>query len=42
MVGFNPDHDPVNVFNLIADSIRLHEIKSDPVTKKLYGVDHIF
>ena len=27
IIGFQPDHNPANVFNLVADNIRVSEIK---------------
>jgi len=40
-MGFVPEHDPQNVFNLVADNTRLAEIRRDPKLRKEYGVDHL-
>lgn len=29
IIGFQPEHNPANVFNLVADNIRVSEIKND-------------
>lgn len=42
MVGFNVDYTPNQVYNLIADNVKLTEIKNDPENAKVYGVDHLF
>jgi hypothetical protein len=42
MVGFNPSYNPVNIYTLAVDNIRLAEIKNDPAEARQYGVDHFF
>lgn len=41
VIGFLPDHDPANVFSLVADNTRLAEIKRDKKLRYDYGVDHL-
>lgn len=41
LVGFAPEHNPANVFNLVADNARLSEIRDDPELSYNYGVDHL-
>ena len=41
LMGFEPYHNPANVFNLIADNARFCELKNDPQKKDLYGLSHI-
>ena len=42
VIGFQPGHNPANVFNLVADNTRLCEIKNDKDLAHEYGVDHLF
>jgi hypothetical protein len=42
VMGFQPGHNPANVFNLIADNTRLCEIKNDKILRYDFGVDHLF
>lgn len=42
VMGFVPEHNPANVFNLVADNTRLAEIRRDPKLRKQYGVDHFW
>lgn len=42
MGGLNPDHNPSNVYNLVADNIRLNEIKSNKGEAHRYGVEYLF
>jgi hypothetical protein len=42
MGGLNPEHNPQNVYNLIADNIRLNEIKSSKSDAYKYGVEYLF
>ena len=42
VMGFQPGHNPANVFNLVADNTRLCEIKNDKTLRYDYGVDHLF
>lgn len=42
MAGLSPHHYPTNVSNIIADNIRLTEIKSNRKERMKYGVDHLF
>ncbi len=42
MGGLNPDHNPANVYNLIADNIRLSEIKNNKKEAYKYGVEYLF
>lgn len=42
MAGFNPDFFPANVYNLIADNIKLNEIKRDSKESEIYGINHLF
>ena len=42
VMGFQPGHNPANVFNLVADSARLSEIKNDKDLRYEFGVDHLF
>lgn len=39
VMGFEPYHNPANVFNVVADNIRVCELKNDPVLKYEYGLD---
>lgn len=41
VIGFTPDHNPANVFNLVADNVRVCEIKNDDSLKFDYGLDHL-
>ena len=41
VMGFQPGHDPANVFNLVADNLRLCEIKKDDQLRYEYGVDNM-
>lgn len=41
MVGFNADHFPSNVYNLVIDNLRLHEVLQNPKDAQRYGVDHL-
>jgi len=41
VMGFAPDHNPANVFNLVADNTRLAEIRRDPKLRYQFGVDHM-
>jgi hypothetical protein len=41
VMGFVPEHDPQNVFNLVADNTRLAEIRRDAILRKEFGVDHL-
>lgn len=38
VMGFEPEHDPANVFNLVADNVRLCEIKNNKSLRLKYGV----
>ena len=38
-IGFQPKHNPANVMNLVADTVRLAELKQDPELAYQYGVD---
>ena len=40
VMGFEPEHNPANVFNLVADNTRLAEIRRDKALSFNYGVDH--
>jgi hypothetical protein len=42
VMGFQPGHNPANVFNLVADNTRLCEIKNDKNLRYDFGVDHLF
>jgi hypothetical protein len=42
MGGLNPDFTPANVYNLVADNIRLHELKSNRDDANHYGVDYLY
>jgi len=42
VMGFQPSHNPANVFNLVADNTRVSEIKNDKTLSYDYGVDHLF
>ena len=42
MAGFNVDYQPLSVYNLVVDNIKLSEIKDDPKEAKEYGVDYLF
>jgi hypothetical protein len=41
MGGFNADMSPLNVYNLVADNIRVHELRSNEKTAFEYGVTDI-
>jgi hypothetical protein len=41
MVGFNADHIPSNVYNLVIDNIKLNEVLHDKDEAKRFGVDHL-
>lgn len=41
IIGFSPEHDPANVFNLVADNARVCEIKRDQSMAYEYGLDHL-
>lgn len=41
LVGFQPEHNPANVMNLVADNSRLSEIRGDPSLSFEYGVSHL-
>lgn len=41
MAGFVPEITPTHVWNLVADSARLGDLKHDPELAYQYGVDHI-
>lgn len=38
MMGFEPAHDPSNVMNLVADNVRVCELKNDSKKKYDYGI----
>ena len=40
-MGFQPGHNPANVMNVVADNVRLSELRGDPELSKEYGVDHL-
>jgi hypothetical protein len=42
IVGFNPDYNPRQVYNLLVDNIKLNEVKNDPIDSKRYGVNYLF
>lgn len=42
IAGFNADYKPYQVCNLVADNLRLAEIKEDPREAREYGVDGLF
>ena len=39
MVGFEPEHDPANIYNLVADNARVCEISNDQEMAFEYGLD---
>lgn len=41
MVGFNIDHNPTNVYNLVVDNIKLTEVLRDEEEAKKFGVDNL-
>ena len=41
MMGFKPEHNPANVYNLVADTVRVAEIKSKPGLAYHYGIDNL-
>lgn len=41
MAGLCADFFPLNVYNLIADNIKLNEIRQNTEEAKLYGVDKL-
>jgi hypothetical protein len=41
MMGFKPEHDPAGVYNLIADTVRVAEIKNDPELAYKFGLDKL-
>lgn len=41
MMGFKPDHNPAGVYNLVADTVRVAEIKNDPKLAYEYGLDNL-
>jgi hypothetical protein len=41
MMGFKPDHNPAGVYNLVADTVRVAEIKNDPELAYKYGLDKL-
>ena len=41
VMGFDPNHNPANVFNLVADNVRVCDIKNDPKLRYDYGLDHL-
>ena len=41
LAGFMPNHDPANVYNLVADNCRVCEVKNDDVLRYDFGLDHL-
>mmetsp|Transcript_33056 Transcript_33056/g.50691 ORF Transcript_33056/g.50691 Transcript_33056/m.50691 type:complete len:87 (+) Transcript_33056:606-866(+) len=41
VMGFQPGHNPANVFNLLADNARLHEIRKSKSLRFEWGVDKL-
>ena len=39
VIGFEPNHNPANVFNLVAKNIRICDIKNDLKLRYDYGLD---
>ena len=42
MMGFKPDHNPAGVYNLVADTVRVAEIKNDPELAYKFGLDKLW
>jgi len=42
MMGFKPEHNPAGVYNLVADTVRVAEIKNDPELAYKYGLDKLW
>ena len=41
VMGFQPGHNPANVMNVVADNVRLCELRNDEALSYEYGVDHL-
>lgn len=42
MVGFNPNFNPINIYNLVIDNIKMNEVKNNTKDVRKYGVDYLF
>lgn len=41
MAGFNPEYNPLHVYNLIIDNLKLNEVKNNEKEAYSYGVDYL-
>ena len=41
MGGLNPEYFPLSIYNLVADNIRVCEVKNDPEDAISFGIDKI-
>lgn len=42
MGGLNPNHFPINIYNLLTDNIRLNEVMKNKEESFQYGVENLF
>lgn len=41
VIGFEPGFHPSNVFNLVADNVRICDLKNDHKLRMVYGLDKL-